>query len=75
MTRTVTFDPMELENQTIELRRFKNLALHHACEHDPKDPDDISRLAHTSEMLCDKVGEFVRWLEDNGRSSVGRAEP
>lgn len=73
MTGTVTFDSMALEEQTIELRRFSSLALHHACEHDPKSRDDVSHLAHVTEMLCDKVGELIRWLEANGRSAEASA--
>jgi hypothetical protein len=66
----VTFDSMNLEDQTIDLQRFNRLALHHAIECDPKDQADVSRLCHVTELLTDRVDQLVDWLEKNGKSNV-----
>lgn len=70
MMADVTYCSMDLETQTIELQRFVRLAEYHYAEHDPRDSRSTSNLELATDLLTDKVTEFIAWLETNGRSSI-----
>lgn len=63
--RKVVYDSRELEDETIELRRFISLAMHLAVNYRADDVEDMSRVAFAAELLAERAEKLVKWLEEN----------
>jgi hypothetical protein len=63
---------MALEDETIQLQRFLGLCRHHVDNYDPNNRSDIGRLDFVTELLVDRIDDFLKWIEKNGVNSLDR---